>query len=278
VETTGDAATVQLAPNRTTINADGEDVSVFTVSATDARGRAVPVADNKINFTLSGAGHILGVGNGDPSCHEPDTYVPELPLKATADNNWSWKLTEDTSKNLSNPEDGDYAADFDDSSWDRTSSEGDNSQLSEGQSAIFRQHLNITTDELAGLGVQLHFGRIDDNGWVFVNGQRVGESRDWQSSPTFDIKKYLHPGDNVVAVGVHNAEGSGGLTMGVSLELVSAPVAPAWSRSLFNGLAEVIVQSTKEAGDIQLTASADGLVPATSTIQSQAVKLRPSVP
>ena len=277
-ETTGDATAIQLAPNRTTINADGEDVSVFTVSATDAQGRVVPVAANKINLSVTGAGKILGVGNGDPSCHEPDTYVPEQPMKAIADNNWSWKLVDDTSRKLASPGNADYDPAFDDSSWDKTSSEGDNSQLSEGQSAIFRQHLNITADELASRGVQLHFGRIDDRGWVFVNGQRVGESRDWQESPVFDIKKYLHPGDNVVAVGVRNVEGEGGLTMDVNLELLSDPVAPAWSRSLFNGLAEVIVQSTKDAGEIKLTASADGLASATSTIQSQAVTLRPSVP
>ena len=74
VETTGDAAQIQLTPDRKTINADGEDVSVFTVSATDAQGRVVPVAQNKINFAIEGAGKILGVGNGDPSCHEPDTF------------------------------------------------------------------------------------------------------------------------------------------------------------------------------------------------------------
>jgi beta-galactosidase len=138
--------------------------------------------------------------------------------------------------------------------------------------------LNITDDQLSSVAVELEFGRIDDMGWVFVNGHRVGESLDWQQSPVFEIKKYLHAGDNVVAVGVHNQEGSGGLTMDVNLELVSNPVAPAWSRSLFNGLAEVVVQSTKDAGDITLTASADGLTPATATIQSQAVALRPSVP
>jgi hypothetical protein len=27
---------------------------------------------NKINFTIEGAGKIIGVGNGDPACHEPD--------------------------------------------------------------------------------------------------------------------------------------------------------------------------------------------------------------
>ena len=76
VETTGDATQLQLTPDRKTINADGEDVSVFTVSALDAQGRVVPLAQNKINFAIEGAGKIIGVGNGDPSCHEPDTFVP----------------------------------------------------------------------------------------------------------------------------------------------------------------------------------------------------------
>ena len=74
VETTGDPAAVQLAPDRAAINADGEDVSVFTVSVADAQGRIVPVATNLIHFELSGPGKILGVGNGDPSCHEPDVF------------------------------------------------------------------------------------------------------------------------------------------------------------------------------------------------------------
>ena len=78
-ETTGDATQIQLTPDRKTINADGEDVAVFTVSALDAQGRAVPVAQNKINFRIEGAGKIIGVGNGDPSCHEPDVFVPIVP-------------------------------------------------------------------------------------------------------------------------------------------------------------------------------------------------------
>jgi beta-galactosidase len=49
-------------------------------------------------------------------------------------------------------------------------------------------------------------------------------------------------------------------------------------RKLFNGLAQVIVQSRKEAGPIKLTATSPGLQPVTATIVSTAVKLRPSVP
>ncbi|PTY07115.1 beta-galactosidase [Opitutaceae bacterium EW11] len=75
IETTGEATHILLTPDRTTINADGEDVAVFTVAALDAQGRTVPLAQNKVDFTLEGAGKIIGVGNGDPNCHEPDVYI-----------------------------------------------------------------------------------------------------------------------------------------------------------------------------------------------------------
>jgi beta-galactosidase len=84
VETTGDATTLRLTPDRKTINADGEDVVVFTVAGFDAQGRLVPVAQNKISFAIEGAGKIIGVGNGDPSCHEPDTYVASIPVRSVA--------------------------------------------------------------------------------------------------------------------------------------------------------------------------------------------------
>lgn len=71
-ETTGAAAKIQLQPDRKRISADGEDVSVINVTITDAEGRMVPLADNKVTFTLTGEGKIIGVGNGDPSCYEAD--------------------------------------------------------------------------------------------------------------------------------------------------------------------------------------------------------------
>jgi beta-galactosidase len=72
VETTGDAATIQLTPHRAAIKADSEDVAVVTVQVNDAQGRMVPTADNDITFEITGPGKIIGVGNGDPSSHEPD--------------------------------------------------------------------------------------------------------------------------------------------------------------------------------------------------------------
>jgi beta-galactosidase len=279
VETTGEPASVRLTPDRATINADGEDVSVFTVSVTDAQGRVVPVAGNKINFELGGVGKIIGVGNGDPSCHEPDTFVPQMPVHNIAVNDWRWQLATLPSRGALAPE---YAPDFDDSSWNQIKSGtgGDNGEqvLSEGQSAVFRAHFHLTEDDIANPGVQVRFSGIDDHGWIFVNNQRVGESRDWAAQPAFDIKKTLHAGDNVIAVGVSNQSGNGGLNSDVNVEITGKPVASAWSRSVFNGLAQIIVQSARGPGEIKLTASADGLATTTATIQAAACTPRPFVP
>ncbi len=72
VETTGPAATLALTPDRAAVRADGEDCAVITVSALDADGRTVPTAGDAVEFELAGPGKIIGVGNGDPACHEPD--------------------------------------------------------------------------------------------------------------------------------------------------------------------------------------------------------------
>lgn len=279
VETTGDAVAIQLTPNRSTINADGEDVSVFTVAATDAQGRAVPVAQNKINFEISGAGKILGVGNGDPSSHEADTFVPQMPVRAIAVNDWRWKLAEVPAKGALAPE---CAPAFDDSTWNsiKPKTDGDTGDmfLKEGQTAIFRAHVKLTENDLNKPGVMIRFGTIDDHGWIFVNNQRVGESHDWQDQKLLDIKKALHVGDNVVAVGVKNDAGEGGMNPDVNLEIVGQPVSSPWSRSLFNGLAQVIVQSTKDTGAFTLTASGEKLQSATTTVKTVTGPERPSVP
>jgi beta-galactosidase len=71
-ETTGKPESIKLTADRTTINADGEDVAVVRVEVLDAQGRHVPTADNPIVFKVTGEGVLIGVGNGDPNCPESD--------------------------------------------------------------------------------------------------------------------------------------------------------------------------------------------------------------
>jgi beta-galactosidase len=71
-ETTGPTVSIRLTADRTEISADGEDVAILKVEALDGEGRPVPTANNKIGFKVSGAGALIGVGNGDPNCQESD--------------------------------------------------------------------------------------------------------------------------------------------------------------------------------------------------------------
>ena len=75
VETTGPAAEVVITPYKTTMLADGKDAAVINVSVVDKEGREVPNANQLIKFILTGDAKIIGVGNGDPSSHEPDKCV-----------------------------------------------------------------------------------------------------------------------------------------------------------------------------------------------------------
>jgi beta-galactosidase len=258
-ETTGEPAQIQLTSDRQTINADGEDVAVFTVSALDANGRLVPTAHNKIKFSVEGKGRILGVGNGDPSCHEPDVFVSAVPVHQIDVNRWRWRLAEIPHDHHQAAE---YANEFDDSAWDTLDARSSGGELTikmPNASAIYRAHFNLTPEDLKSAGAQISFGGADDEGWYFVNGHFIGETHDWQAQPIFDVKKFIHTGDNVIAVGVNNVVGQGGLNPKVTVRIVGRATAPQWSRSLFNGLAQVIVQSIGEAGEFKLNASADGL-------------------
>lgn len=72
VETTNQPSKVVAVADKTTVLANGKDGVVVNVSIVDDKGREVPNANNMVYFQLTGDAKIIGVGNGDPSSHEPD--------------------------------------------------------------------------------------------------------------------------------------------------------------------------------------------------------------
>jgi beta-galactosidase len=83
VETTDEPFELMVTPSKTTLFADGKDVSVINISIIDKKGLEVPDAQNLVTFSLKGDAKIIGVGNGDPSSHEPDKF---------SEGNWQRKL------------------------------------------------------------------------------------------------------------------------------------------------------------------------------------------
>ncbi len=273
-ETTGAPAAVQLAPDRAAIAADGEDLAVTTVSIADAQGRVVPVAGSNVSFELEGPGRILGVGNGDPSCHEPDVFVATAPTRTIPIEGWRWKKIADPyAPNL--PETGVL---FDDSGWEKADVRAESGPLGLRERGVFRTRFTVSAEDLSAPAVELWFGRINGGGSVYINGQKIGDTGDSRAAAIYDVKTLLHPGENTIAVPLANWGVTGGLNRGVMLRLQENPSPVQWRRSVFNGLAQIIVQSSKESGTIRLTARSPGLAPATVSIQANPVSLRPALP
>jgi beta-galactosidase len=62
---------IQILPDRNIIRADGEDLSFITVRIEDEDGNFCPLADNKIDFKISGPAIIAAVDNGNAVSLEP---------------------------------------------------------------------------------------------------------------------------------------------------------------------------------------------------------------
>jgi beta-galactosidase len=71
IRTAKDPSQINLAPDRKIINADGEDLSFITVKIEDENGNFCPLADNKIDFKISGPATIAAVDNGNAASIEP---------------------------------------------------------------------------------------------------------------------------------------------------------------------------------------------------------------
>ena len=120
-------------------------------------------------------------------------------------NGWRWKKV--SSVYVSNL--AEVAAGFDDSSWATVNPQSASGPMGEQEHAVFRTKFQVSEQDLAAEAVELCFGSIDEDGWVYINGQPVGESHDWQGQcldwkgpAIFDIKSALHPGENTLAVAV----------------------------------------------------------------------------
>jgi len=70
--TPGAAAAVRLVADRARLTADGADLAMLRAEVVDARGTIVPTAGDLLHFAISGPARLIGVGNGDPTSHEPD--------------------------------------------------------------------------------------------------------------------------------------------------------------------------------------------------------------
>ncbi len=79
VHTAGQPVQLILEPDRTVLDADGEDIAFVTVSVLDENGVPCPTATNQLQFEVEGSGTFRAVCNGDPTSLEM-FHLPTMKL------------------------------------------------------------------------------------------------------------------------------------------------------------------------------------------------------
>jgi beta-galactosidase len=276
IATTNEPAQIKLTTNRSLVQANGEDISVVTVQINDSEGRLVPTASNEIQFDISGPVKIIGIGNGNPSSHEPDKYFEHVSQISIMN-----LKTKTVDKKDHYSETG---WEYNDSAW--VSVLGDQGEyniqaIDTQKAAIIRGNfiLNTFAD---GTKISLWPKSLGEKQSIYINGYLVAKDvkRDDQVQEYKLDHTILRKGRNVyaiVAAPLRKRYQYDNLNTDPGIIQVSQPPQP-WKRKVFNGLAQLILQATKEAGEILVTASSDGLSQGEIRIQSQSAVLSPAVP
>ena len=276
IETTGEVSAVKLIPHQRTIKADGEDVSVITVQVTDSEGRTVPDAGNEITFIIDGPGKIIGVGNGDPSSHEPDRYIDKVGRVQIG--NLKKSAVESITDNK------EVTFEYDDSNWPEAfEPEGFESRISQDATKIIVIRGSFDLNEIKeDAKITLFAKSLCQKQSVYINGHLIAENvaREQPGQAYLLDHSILRKGKNVYAVTgppLVKRNQWEYLNTDPGIIQVKTPYEP-WKRKLFNGLAQVIVQSEKKPGEIILTARSKGLESAEVIIRTESVQLRPALP
>ena len=170
--------------------------------------------------------------------------------------------------------------DYSDADWKHihigASGAGEGSLDTPNTVAIYRTSFEATEAEVNAPQVTLNVGYMDDEMKMYLNGKLIAECGMFGTPKPFEVKGVLRVGRNQLAVVHKNTAGGGSFGHGVALT-TRAP-APPWSHRAFNGLAQVLVQTGRESGPMQLTVRSPGLQEAVLDLQAKPAEARPSAP
>jgi beta-galactosidase len=273
VETTGNAAAVQLVPDKTSINADGEDISVVTVRINDAKGLNVPTASDEVTFSLEGPGKIIGVGNGDPASHEPDKFIETVSSVKIS------RMQELVLKSLESWPG--IASTINESDWKPAfrANRSDDWKVYKDTLIALRGSFELP-DLKSQTIINLFAKSIVQNQTIYINGHLLASNLKRNDSQTFKLDPTtIQKGKNeYVVVGKRFKKRSEWDEPNTNPGIIQVVIpADSWKRKAFNGLAQIIVQSAQQPGEIILKATGSGLTPAVITIKTEATTLRPAV-
>jgi len=248
-KTTGTPAAIKLTPHKTTLKS-ATDVAVVTVAVLDKKGLHVPVADNLITFSVKN-GTILGVGNGDPTSLENDRFIDDVQLVP---------LTGLKEQALTASVLPDVLPAYEETAWKEGFKDRDYKNLA----PAYAYKASFGLDKVEGTHVTFYYKKIGVEAVVFVNGIKVSASADDAHKFVLDAK-ILKQGSNtihIIATPEHKVHDWDVINADPGVLQVVTPAAP-YTRKLFNGYAQIIVQPDGSGKTIELRATSKGVKEAT---------------
>jgi beta-galactosidase len=182
------------------------------------------------------------------------------------------------------------AADFDDTSWQTAfggrggERRGNTNQPT--QITVYRGSFELPENS-DGKALTLILRSLGQEQSVYFNGKPVAEnvSRESAAKEIALAADRLRAGKNIIAIvatpsqrGRGNRGGDGRANFGSPGQIRITTPAGDWKRSLFSGLAQVIVQSTGQPGEITLTAKSPGVTDGVLKLQPELAARRAAIP
>jgi len=272
VKTTDQPVSIQLNAQQPTIKADKEDISIITVAVNDRNNLQVPTANDEIQFSVSGPGKIIGVGNGDPTSLEPDKYIETITTSKIT--NLKEKAVPDLNSR------NETAATVNDADWKPAFTDDRTEKFGESVKAlVYRGTFTLPANYKEAI-ITLYYKNIGKEQSVYINGKEIAANFKESNKEGYRLNTAeLHAGNNSISIVAtpllkkfdwEDVNKDPGM-----IQMVFPPAQ--WKRKLFSGLAQVIVQSTGEPGEIIVTATANGLKHGEIRIQAVQADARPAV-
>ena len=255
LKTTSDAVALGLQSNVKTIQANGTDIAMITVDTKDKSGLQVPTSENEVSFTISGPGKIIGVGNGKPTSLEPDQFLEKITVVPIS--NLKEKIINSISEAT---ETGDN---LDISNWDTAFKDLRDTIFEKKVKAVIYRTTFDLPENFKEAKINFFYNSIGKSQSIYINGKQIANALpENKKGDSFVLDKAnLRTGKNSIVIVAepltYKYSWNPVNTNPGTIQLIEA--APTWKRTLFSGLAQVIVQSTGEVGEIVLTATANGL-------------------
>lgn len=270
VHTAAESATLQLVSDKQALGANREDVAVITVNVNDRNGIFVPDANTEITFNIEGPGKIIGVGNGDPTSLEKERFTETIE---------TIKIENLKEKEVSGMDaTAELTLNIDDASWKEAFRNRDYKNLAKAY--VYRGNFTLP-ENYSGSTITLFYKNIGVEQTIYINGKEVAANlKQNETSKGFVLdKNILKPGKNLVAIlatPISKKYEWEDVNTDPGLIQIVTP-AEKWKRKLFNGLAQVLVQTTGEGGQITITATSQGLKPGIIKLKTNTVIVRPTV-